>query len=195
GDEFAVLLEDVDGPREVEALARKINGVFQEPFQVGERQVAITTSIGITVCPPDSSDAGALLNNAESALKEAKQQGKNTFRFVTPSILEEIHTSYELEAGLKSAVKLGQFVVLYQPQVRLADHRIEAVEALLHWKHPERGLLSPGDFVSLDAPGEGSAEPGRLHVGGRGERRHHPARYVDDRRGVQAAQKLGKRRR
>jgi diguanylate cyclase (GGDEF)-like protein len=148
GDEFAVLLEDVDGPREVEALARKINGVFQEPFQVGERQVAITTSIGITVCPPDSSDAGALLNNAESALKEAKQQGKNTFRFVTPSILEEIHTSYELEAGLKSAVKLGQFVVLYQPQVRLADHRIEAVEALLHWKHPERGLLSPGDFMS-----------------------------------------------
>jgi len=148
GDEFAVLLEDVDGPREVEALARKINGVFEEPFQVGERQVAITTSIGITVCPPDSSDAGALLNNAESALKEAKQQGKNTFRFVTPSILEEINTSYELEAGLKSAVKLGQFVVLYQPQVRLADHRIEAVEALLHWKHPERGLLSPGDFMS-----------------------------------------------
>src|SRR4029079_7171277 len=125
GDEFAVLLEDVDGPREVEALARKINGVFHEPFQVGERQVAITTSIGITVCTPDSCDAGTLLSNAESALKEAKQQGKNTFRFVTPSMLEEIHTSYQLEAGLKSPAKLGQFVGCYQPQTRLAHHRIE----------------------------------------------------------------------
>jgi len=148
GDEFAVLLEDVDSPREVEALARKINGLFQEPFQVDGRQIPITASIGITVCPPDSSDAGSLLNNAESALKQAKQQGKNTFRFVTPSLHEEIQTSYQLEAGLKTAIKLGQFVVLYQPQVRLADHRIEAVEALLHWKHPERGLLSPGDFMS-----------------------------------------------
>ena len=74
GDEFAVLLEDVDSPREVEALARTINGVFQEPFQVDGRQVSITTSIGITVCPPDSSDAGAVLSSAESALKQAKQQ-------------------------------------------------------------------------------------------------------------------------
>ena len=148
GDEFVVLLEDVDSPREVEALARKINGAFKEPFQVGERRLPITPSIGITVCPPDSVDAGTLLTNAESALSHAKQQGKNTFRFFAPGLQEKISSSYRLEAGLKAAVKHGQFVLLYQPQVRLADHRIEAVEALPHWKHPERGILSPGEFMS-----------------------------------------------
>jgi diguanylate cyclase (GGDEF)-like protein len=148
GDEFAVLLEDVDGPREVEALARTITGAFQEPFQAGGRQLSITPSIGITVCPPDSFDAGTLLHNAESALSQAKQQGKNTFRFFTPSMHEEILSGYRLEASLEVAVEHGQFVLLYQPQVRLADHRIEGVEALLHWQHPERGLLRPGEFMS-----------------------------------------------
>jgi diguanylate cyclase (GGDEF)-like protein len=148
GDEFAVLLEDVDSPREVEALARKITGVFQEAFQVGERQLSITPSIGITVCPPDSIDEGTVLKNAESALNQAKQQGKKTFKFFTPSMHEEILSNYRLEADLKAAVTHGQFVLLYQPQVRLADHRIESVEALLHWKHPERGLLGPGEFMA-----------------------------------------------
>jgi diguanylate cyclase (GGDEF)-like protein len=147
GDEFAVLLEDVENPREVEVLARKIIGVFQEPFQVGGSHLSITPSIGITVCPPDSVDASTLLSNAESALKQAKQQGKNTFRFFAPSTHEEILSNYRLEASLKTAVKNAQFVLLYQPQVRLADHRIEAVEALLHWKHPERGLLGAGEFM------------------------------------------------
>jgi len=148
GDEFAVLLEDVDGPREVEALARQIVGVFREPFQVAGNNLSITPSIGITVCPPDSIDTGTLLNNAESALKQAKQQGKNTFRFFAPGMHEKILSNYRIEASLKTALKQGQFVLLYQPQVRLADHRIEAVEALLHWKHPEQGLLSPGAFMS-----------------------------------------------
>jgi diguanylate cyclase (GGDEF)-like protein len=147
GDEFAVLLEDVDSAREVEALARKIVGAFKEPFPVGGRQLSVTASVGITVCPPDSVDA--LLSNAESALNQAKQQGKNTFKFSTPGMHEAILSSYRLEANLKAAVKNGQFVLLYQPQVRLADHRIEAVEALLHWKHPERGLLGPDEFMSV----------------------------------------------
>jgi diguanylate cyclase (GGDEF)-like protein len=148
GDEFAVLLEDVDSPREVEALARKITDAFREPFQVGGRPLSITPSIGITVCPPDSIDVGTLLSNGESALNQAKQQGENSFKFFTPSMHEEILSSRRLEASLKAAIENGQFVLLYQPQVRLADHRIESVEALLHWKHPERGLLGPGEFMA-----------------------------------------------
>jgi EAL domain-containing protein (putative c-di-GMP-specific phosphodiesterase class I) len=89
-----------------------------------------------------------LLTNAESALSQAKQQGKNTFKFFAPSMHEEILSNYRLETGLKAAIKHRQLVLLYQPQVRLADDRIEAVEALVHWKHPERGLLSPGEFMS-----------------------------------------------
>jgi diguanylate cyclase (GGDEF)-like protein len=148
GDEFAVLLEDVDSPREVEALARSLGVAFQEPFQIGGHELSITTSIGITVCPPDSIDADNLLHNAETALKQAKQQGKNTFRFFGPGMHEKILSDYRFEAGLKAAIEQRQFVLLYQPQVRLADHRIEGVEALLHWKHPERGLLGPGEFMS-----------------------------------------------
>ena len=149
GDEFAVLLEDVEGPREVDALARQITGVFREPFQAGGRQFSITASVGITVCPADGTDAAALLNHAEVALGQAKQQGPSTFKFFTPSMHEEILSYCRLEASLKEAVKEGSFELKYQPQLRLADHRIEAVEALLHWKHPERGLLRSSEFVSV----------------------------------------------
>jgi diguanylate cyclase (GGDEF)-like protein len=149
GDEFGVLLEDVEGLREVEALARKLTDAFRKPFQVGARQLAITASVGITICPADSTDEAALLNNAESALSQAKQQGRNAFKFFTPSMQEEILSYYRLEAHLKSAVKEGQFELLYQPQRRLADHRVEAVEALVHWKHPERGLVSSSEFISV----------------------------------------------
>lgn len=149
GDEFAVLLEDVEGPLEVEAVARNIGGAFQEPFDVGGRQVSVTAGVGITVCPVDSTDAVALLSSADSAMREAKEQGRNTFKFVTPSMHEEILSYRRLEADLKVAIEREQFELLYQPQVRLADHRIEAVEALLRWKHPERGRVSPNEFISV----------------------------------------------
>jgi diguanylate cyclase (GGDEF)-like protein len=149
GDEFAVLLEDVEGPREVEALARQITGAFREPFQAGVRQLSITASVGITVCPADGTDAAALLNYAETALGQAKQQGPSTFKFFTPRMQEEILSYCRLEASLKEAIKEGLFELKYQPQLRLADHRIEAVEALLHWKHPERGLLRSSEFISV----------------------------------------------
>src|SRR5262249_26750587 len=79
---------------------------------------------------------------------QAKQQGRNTFKFFTQSMHEDLVSYHRLEANLKSAVKEGQFELLYQPQRRLADHRIEAVEALVHWKHPQRGLVSKSEFIS-----------------------------------------------
>src|SRR4029079_6316801 len=78
GDEFAMLLEDVEGPLEAEAAARRIGELFQKPFQVGGRAVSMTVSIGITVCPVDSTDAVALLNNADIAMHRAKEEGRNT---------------------------------------------------------------------------------------------------------------------
>ena len=148
-DEFAVLLEDADGPREVEALARTIIAAFGEPFQAGSQQLPVTASVGIAVWPVDGADGATLLNNAELALTQAKAQGQNTLKFFTPRMHEEIQSYCRLEASLKAAVEQGQFELKYQPQLRLADHRVEAVAALLHWKHPERGLLSPGEFISV----------------------------------------------
>ena len=149
GDEFAVLLEDVEGPLEVEAVARSIGNAFQEPFHVGGRQVSITASTGVTVCPVDSTDPVALLNNADIAMYQAKEQGRNTFKFFAPSMHEDILSHHRLETDLKDALENNQFELLYQPQLRLADHRIEAVEALLRWRHPERGLVGPSEFIAV----------------------------------------------
>jgi diguanylate cyclase (GGDEF)-like protein len=147
GDEFAVLLEDVEGPLEVEAVARSIGGAFREPFEAGGRQISVTASVGVTVCPADGADPIALLNNAGMAMHQAKEQGRNTFKFFTPSMHEEILAHHRIETDLKDAIAREQFELLYQPQLRLADHRIDAVEALLRWKHPERGRISPSEFI------------------------------------------------
>jgi diguanylate cyclase (GGDEF)-like protein len=149
GSVFAVVLEDVQGPLEVETAARNICGAFREPFQVGARRVSTTASIGITVCPVDGTDSEALLDNADRAMRGAREQGGNTFKFFTPSMHEEVLSYRRLETGLKLAIEREQFELLYQPQFRLADHRVEAVEALLRWKHPERGRVSAGEFISV----------------------------------------------
>ena len=149
GDEFAVLLEDIEGPLEIETVASNIVAAFQEPFDVGGRQVSVTASVGITVCPTDGKEPVALLNNADIAMYQAKDRGRNTFKFFTPTMHEEILSHHRFETDLKDAVARGQFQLLYQPQVRLADHKIDVVESVLHWNHPERGRMGPGEFMSV----------------------------------------------
>jgi diguanylate cyclase (GGDEF)-like protein len=149
GDEFAVLLEDIEGPLEVETVASNIVAAFQEPFDVGGRHVSVTASVGITVCPADAREPVALLNNADIAMYQAKDRGRNTFKFFTPTMHEEILSHHRFETDLKDAVARGQFQLLYQPQVRLADHKVDVVESVLQWNHPERGRLGPHDFMSV----------------------------------------------
>jgi len=149
GHRFAMLLEEVEGPLEVEAIARDISVSFQKPFDIGERQVEVTASIGITVYPHECTDAAAMLANAESALRRATEQDSGTFKFFSESIQDEVLAHRRMESDLKAAIDQGQFELLYQPQVRLADNRIEAVEALLRWNHPERGRVSPEEFIPV----------------------------------------------
>jgi diguanylate cyclase (GGDEF)-like protein len=149
GDEFAVLLEDVESTLEVEAVASNIGAAFQEPFDVGGRQVSVTASVGITVCPADGTEPVALLNNADIAMYRVKDQGRNAFKFFKPSMHEEILSQHRFETDLKDAIARGQFELLYQPQLRLADHRIDAVEALLHWNHPAHGRVGPSAFMTV----------------------------------------------
>jgi diguanylate cyclase (GGDEF)-like protein len=149
GERFAVLLEDVEGPLEIEVIARNVGAAFQRPFSIGGRQVSVTASVGIAIYPRECNDAEAMLANAESAVREAKEQGPNTFKFLSASIQEEVLAHRRLEHDLKTAIVQAQFELLYQPQVRLADDRIEAVEALLRWNHPERGRISPEEFIGV----------------------------------------------
>ena len=149
GDEFAVLLENVEGPLELEAIAGGIVGRFQEPFHLSGRHVAVTASVGITLYPVDSADPVALLNNADIAMYQAKEQGRNTFKFFTPSMHEQILSYHKLQTDLKAALAEQQFELVYQPQFGLTDHRAHAVEALLRWNHPTRGLVRPDEFISV----------------------------------------------
>jgi len=149
GQRFAVLIEDVEGPREIEAIVRSVGASFQKAFDVGGRQASITASVGISLYPHDSTDSEALLANAESALREAQVQGASTFKFFSTSIHEEVLAHRRLEHDLQAAIGLGQLELHYQPQVRLADDRIEAVEALLRWNHPQRGRLGPEQFIGV----------------------------------------------
>jgi diguanylate cyclase (GGDEF)-like protein len=149
GDEFAILLEDVEGPLELEALARDILDRFQEPFELGRRHVSVTASVGITLYPTDHADPMALLNNADIAMYQAKEQGRNNFKFFTPSMHEEILRYHRLETDLKNALAAQQFCLVYQPQLSLADRRIHAVEALLRWNHPALGCIEPAAFIPV----------------------------------------------
>jgi diguanylate cyclase (GGDEF)-like protein len=149
GDEFALLLEDVAGPHELEAIAANVVSRFQEPFHLGGRQVAVTASAGITFYPADGTDPAALLNNADIAMYQAKEQGRNTFKFFTPSMHERILAYHRLHTDLKAALAERQFELVYQPQFRLSDHRAYAVEALLRWNHPARGCVPSDAFISV----------------------------------------------
>jgi diguanylate cyclase (GGDEF)-like protein len=149
GDEFAVLLEDIEGRIDIETVAGGIVSRFQEPFQVAGRQVSVTASVGITVYPVDNPDPVTLLNNADIAMYQAKEQGRNSFKFFTPSMHEQLLSQHELETDLKAALVDQHFELVYQPQFGLTDHRIHAVEALLRWNHPTRGRVSPDEFISV----------------------------------------------
>lgn len=149
GDEFAVVVEDVRGPLELESVAAKLVDAFNEPFRVEDRQFFITASLGLTVFPYDNKDPAALLNNADIAMYQAKESGRNNFKFFTRSMHDEILRYHATEADLKTALTDNQFELVYQPQVRLADRGVEAVEALLRWQHPERGYVTPDEFISV----------------------------------------------
>jgi diguanylate cyclase (GGDEF)-like protein len=149
GDEFAVLLENVADQPDIEAVAGGIVGLFQEPFQLSGRRVSVTASVGITVYPVDNADPVALLNNADIAMYQAKEQGRNNFKFFTPSMHEQLLVQHKLETDLKTALDEQHFELAYQPEFGLADHRIHAVEALLRWNHPTRGHVRPDEFISV----------------------------------------------
>src|SRR5688572_10191858 len=104
GDELAVLLEDIEGRIDIETVAGGIVSRFQEPFQVAGRQVSVTASVGITVYPVDNPDPVTLLNNADIAMYQAKEQGRNSFKFFTPSMHEQLLSQHELETDLKAAL-------------------------------------------------------------------------------------------
>ena len=148
GDEFAILLPGNGAQSSATATAKRLNDAFKEPFVLSGHRMQIGLSIGIGLAPLHAEDAEELLLRADLALLEAKKTGQDNIRVFDPPIANQLTARRAFKDELRLATERGEWELTYQPQVRLSDQELIGVEALLRWKHPERGLLFPADFLN-----------------------------------------------
>ncbi|MFQ5596866.1 MAG: EAL domain-containing protein [Nitrospiria bacterium] len=149
GDEFSVLLSEIESVDSVTEVAERIIEELQPPIKLGRYRLHIGASIGIALYPQGGRDAQTLLRNAGTALYRAKGEGKNTFRFYSPTMRKKACDCLETEFELRQALERGEFQLYFQPQVEIKTHKIIGFEALIRWKRPKVGLVLPADFVPL----------------------------------------------
>jgi diguanylate cyclase (GGDEF)-like protein len=149
GDEFVVVLEETSDRNDIEQIAGHLLSVVGQPMQLSGHECHTTASIGIAVYPENGADAATLTKNADIAMYLAKEDGKNGFRFFSGEIKAQSIERLRLETELRRAVARQQFSLHYQPKVDMESGQITGVEALLRWKHPELGLVSPAQFIPL----------------------------------------------
>lgn len=149
GDEFAVLLEGLATPRDVEAMATSLLETISKPYDIADRQILLTTSIGITMYPQDDVDTQMLLKNADIAMYQAKESGRNNFKFFTQRMHDDLMAYHQLEHDIRDALRDSQFHVVYQPKVNLSSRQLQGLEALLRWTSPTRGDVAPSEFIPV----------------------------------------------
>lgn len=149
GDEFAIIQSPLVSREHTEALAKRIVALLSEPYDLGEHQIVIGTSVGVALAPADSMRGEMLLKMAVVALYRAKAAGRGTARFFEAAMDEELQARRVLELHLRRAVVAQEFELHYQPLVDVRSGDITAMEALVRWRHPERGLISPDEFIPL----------------------------------------------
>ena len=149
GDEFTLLLQHVAGPEEATTIGDRVLAAFRDPFYLDGQELFLSASVGVALYPDDGEDAQTLLKNADTAMYRAKLAGRNSQLRYTPVMNARARQLLELEADLHEAVRGREFVVHYQPQVAAATGEILAVEALVRWPHPRRGLVPPNEFITL----------------------------------------------
>lgn len=149
GDEFVLILTDVSSQDEVEALCHRLIESIERPVAIDEQEVFVSASIGIAMAPNDASKAAELLRYADIALYEAKAAGRNTWRFYAGDMNAKIIERRRLENDLRFAIKHGELRLHFQPRYRIADGKMVGAEALVRWKHPQHGLISPDTFIPI----------------------------------------------
>ena len=149
GDEFAIILEELDSLEDLLVAAEKALSVFSKPFKINQAEIFITASLGISVFPDDSDKVEVLLQNADTAMYRAKANPKDSYQFYSRYMKEEVRTRFELITELREALRNNEFEIYYQPQVNALSRQIIGAEALIRWNHPEKGLVSPGQFIPL----------------------------------------------
>lgn len=148
-DEFAILVPPSDTREAARQRAERLMQCFSEAFQVNGQSLFLTISIGIGIAPQDGDDIPALLKNAESAMFNAKRQGRNTVQFYRHDLNNDSGTRLKLESALRHAVARNELFLAYQPIIDVASRRICGVEALVRWRHPELGIIPPDKFIGI----------------------------------------------
>ncbi len=149
GDEFVVLLEDLGEPERVAVVARKILADIARPFDIHAQEIRVTASVGISIYPEDGEDEQTLMKRADIAMYHAKQEGRNNYQFHTALMETHSFERVALESGLRGALDRGEFQLHYQPKVEIKSGRITGVEALIRWRHPDLGEVSPVRFIPI----------------------------------------------
>ncbi|MHB1333709.1 MAG: EAL domain-containing protein [Sulfuriferula sp.] len=149
GDEFTIVMGELNSVDNIMLIVNKLSTIFEMPITVSGQEVYIGFSIGIAIYPNDGADAETLLKNADAAMYRAKGRGRNQYQFYTPDMNVRGQELLALETGLRRALSRNEFQLYYQPQMTINSGRIVGFEALLRWQHPDKGLISPANFVPL----------------------------------------------
>lgn len=149
GDEFAVVVESVINAEQIAVMARKILTAFVPPFRVEQHELHSSASIGIALGPNDDNDVDALLKDADIAMYHAKDLGRGNYKFYSAEMASQVAEHMALETQLRHALNHDELLLYYQPIVDIKSGNIISTEALLRWQHPERGLITPDDFLSI----------------------------------------------
>lgn len=149
GDEFVIILMNVEQEKYLLAKVIELLNLFQQPFTISDRKITLTTSIGISLYPKDGITGDILLRNADAAMYRAKAQKGNNYKFYTPEMNTQSLAELDQEMELRQAILNKEFFLCYQPQIDLAKEKLIAVEALIRWNHPKKGILLPIDFIPL----------------------------------------------
>lgn len=149
GDEFLFILPQLGKPESAAYVAQRLLESLAQPFQLGDREIFITASIGISIFPNDGDDAKQLLKNADNALHQAKTKGHNSYQFYHKEMYVVSQRELALSSSLHSQAIYDDFLIYYQPQVHITEKKVIGMEAILRWKHPDFGLIDLHDFLRL----------------------------------------------
>ena len=149
GDEFSIVLSDIHNVMDCTLIAEKLVDCMSKPLVIGDRELVVTVSIGITIYPFDNAEIQGLLKNADMAMYHAKEAGRNNFQFYSSSMADKASERMGLEMSLRRALNEGELVLHYQPILDMTSGEIVGVESLVRWMHPQRGLMGPDKFISI----------------------------------------------
>ena len=149
GDEFTIILPMASSLTDINLVAANLVDVLNTPFEIGQKRIYISASIGIAVYPDDAGNADGLMKNSDQALYSAKQNGKNRYRYFTPSMQRVAERKNRVQIALRECLANNQLSLVYQPIVGLQDGKLAMAETLLRWNHPEMGFVSPQEFISV----------------------------------------------